>query len=1608
MKSLGRCSLVSVVLCLSTTIASGQVRQSRFAYVATSSGYIAGYVIDPNTGALAPVPGSPFLAPNGLSVFSVTVDPSGRFLYAANGPANFSPYLTGGISAYTIDSSTGSLSLVSGSPYPAPCCQIGVASLTADPTGKFLYAVVAAYGYSAVEAYAMDQTSGALTEAPGSPFVVSTAAAPVSITPNGKFAYVRAPAYYYNGMELFGFAIDSGTGALSPVPGSPFSDTGATSPITIDPTGAFLYLPDPYYGILAFAINSTTGSPTQVPGSPFSAPIAISLTLDPSDRFAYTVDNSCGYPPDGFLTGFTVNGSTGGLSQISTFSAGNCPQTLTMDPRGRFMYVVQQSGILGYSIDPTTGMLSPIAGSPFPGNILSGLTMDSTGQFLYAANRVPSANPPVDPYVYAYSIDGATGALTAIPGSPFPAGNTPIAPVTLTPGPAPVISGPPFLITPIPPALGVTATGISSSPTSSLSNPTVATTSEPITTGNGNYVYQHTDFTLPGRGMPVVFQRSYNSLDSYSGPLGANWTHSYNISLFQDISGNITVKWGDGHGETFTLSGSIYIPQPGVFNTLAKNSDGTFVLTRKDQTQFAFSTVGKLTSIQDKNGNTIQLGYDGSGNLTQITDTVGRNLNFTYDSSNRITKITEPGSRSVSFQYAANNNLVQASDAAGGITSFTYDANHRVTSITQPNGQSLLQNAYDSSGRVVLQTGGRGFATTLAYGTPNPSDTTITDARGNATIHSYDASLRIIKISDAVGGATSFTYDANNDRTSVTNQNGKTTNFSYDSHGNVTGIVDPLANSVSFTYDAANNLLSATNAKAKTTSLTYSGTGNLTKIQDTVGNSTTFSYDSFGELTAKTDARGNTTNFVYDSLGSLTRITDALGHTTNLSYDSIGRLTSITDPNGHAATATYDALSRLVKISDPLGNQTQFAYDSIGNLLKITDANGNATSYAYDATNNLVTVTDALGHVTLYAYDANNNRTTFTNAKGSATSYAYDALNRLNKITDPLSLVTAYTYDAVGNVLAVKDAKGQTNQFTYDALNRLLGIAYADGKVVSYSYDANGNRTSMVDFHGTTAYSYDGLDRLLSVTHPGGKIVSYAFDTVGNRKSLTYPDGKTVNYAYDPANRLSQVTDWLARTTTYSYDAASNVTGITYPNGASLGFSYDGANRLLNVGNTYQGSLGNPISNFAYVLDAVGNRRAVTDGSGKLTAYLYDALNELNSVTVGTSVTAYAYDAAGNRLALSAPGTAVSYTYDAADRLLAAGNTTFSYDNNGNQIVKTPPNGKPLVYSYDAANRLISVVSGKTNNAFSYDGDGNRVSQTTGSGTYSYVNDIASALPVVLQESGPDGDISYVYGLGLISESGPGFDYFYQYDGLGSVVGLTDPKAKLAGRYSYDAWGNTDASVPAPQLGTENKFRFTGEALDPGTGLYYLRARYYDPSTGRLLTPDPFSGVDVLPLSKDGYIYARSNPIRFTDSSGLWSIPLLGTLIDLTNKLFQSLTSAAQKNDTSQDVANCENANFNPDMCHNFRQNLINEQRQTQQAVSDVGKLAATAPGLIYSPIAAPASDAVPAGDVSEFTTLFRAFTTFLKIVNSDIQGQLKDIFSIPVANAAVAGGSQK
>lgn len=753
----------------------------------------------------------------------------------------------------------------------------------------------------------------------------------------------------------------------------------------------------------------------------------------------------------------------------------------------------------------------------------------------------------------------------------------------------------------------------------------------------------------------------------------------------------------------------------------------------------------------------------------------------------------------------------------------------------------------------------------------------ITDKNGNSQTLAYDTIGNLIMVTD-VGGATFlFTYDANGHLTSLKDTAlNRTVSYSCSSL-DLTGVVDPTGQLTSYTYSSDGRLISISAASRIAISNSYDSVGRVVSSSRYPAGTgaactTTFSYDDVNRVTTVTDPLGAATKHYYSGSGVFTKLLNAVGAQTLYTHDGQNQVVSMTNPLGGVTHHSYDARGNRISTTDPLVHTTNWVFDSKNNLTRVTDANDSSTNFAYDARGNLSSVTDAAGGTTSYSYDSRGNKTAIVNAKGSQTSNTFDSANHLVSSIDATGKATTFTYDAGGNLLSQTEPDGNKRTYSYDALRQLTGITYLNGPLtatgpVSYSYDAHGNRVSMVDPTGTTRYAYDSLDRLTSVTFPGNRVVSYGYDCNDNRTSTTY-SGKTVSYSYDAVNRLLSASDG-SDVTQYTYDAAGNPLSVDYPNGAAVSYIYDAANRMTRVANTYIGSDSGPISSFTYSLDNVGNRLQVIDGAGNPTTFTYDPLYRLIGSIVGAKATAYTYDAVGNRLTQTAPGLSLSYTYDAADRLISAGSTLYAYDANGNQISRKV--GKnTTTFAYDAANRLVSASGGgNLTSLFTYDGDGRRVGQNVGSATYAYLNDVAAGFTTVLNETGPDGDIKYVWGVALISADGPTFMNFYHYDGQSSVAGVTDLTGHLEERYVYDVWGRLLLSVPNPGIGTQNKIRYTGEASDPGTGLIYLGGRYYDASLGRFITGDQLEGSERSPQTLNRFVYVTNNPATFTDRTKL-------------------------------------------------------------------------------------------------------------------------------------------
>ena len=335
-----------------------------FAYVANSNvNNVSAYAIDSATGALSAVAGSPFTTGQGPTV---TVDPSGRFAYVAN-------YSDNNVSAYTINGSTGALREIAGSPFAAGTLPI---SVTVDPLGRFAYVVNTCRSashcrFGNVSAYTINSSTGALRAVAGSPFPAGSAPLSVTVDSSGQFAYVLN---YCDSSCAVGtvsaYTINSSTGVLTAVAGSPFATGNGPRSVTVDPSGQFAYVANGEADtVSAYTINSSTGALSAIAGSPFAAgDFPDSVTVDPSGRFAYVANSG------DTVSAYTISSSTGALRAVSgsPFAAGTFPDSVTADPSGRFAYVVSELSfdcsagtVSAYTIDSSTGALSAVAGSPF-------------------------------------------------------------------------------------------------------------------------------------------------------------------------------------------------------------------------------------------------------------------------------------------------------------------------------------------------------------------------------------------------------------------------------------------------------------------------------------------------------------------------------------------------------------------------------------------------------------------------------------------------------------------------------------------------------------------------------------------------------------------------------------------------------------------------------------------------------------------------------------------------------------------------------------------------------------------------------------------------------------------------------------------------------------------------------------------------------------------------------------------------------------------------------------------------------------------------------------------------------------------------------------------
>ncbi|WP_377479990.1 MAG: polymorphic toxin-type HINT domain-containing protein [Microcoleus anatoxicus] len=642
---------------------------------------------------------------------------------------------------------------------------------------------------------------------------------------------------------------------------------------------------------------------------------------------------------------------------------------------------------------------------------------------------------------------------------------------------------------------------------------------------------------------------------------------------------------------------------------------------------------------------------------------------------------------------------------------------------------------------------------------------------------------------------------------------------------------------------------------------------------------TTYEYDAKGRVKAVINAKNERTEFEYDQRDNLVRVTDALLQSTAFKYDEYGQQVGVTFHNGDKVAMGYDRFGRLTAYTDENLSSTKYTYDNFSQLTQIEQPKQLVNGQLQDT-------------FTKYVYDNLSRLQKIEDANTQVTEFKYDEFNRPWQTILPLGQSNRTDYNKFGQVTATTDFNGDKIDYGYDSFGRLNGKNFTDPGIpdVSYTYDpVTLGLATVTDGRGVTRYGYDNYDRLQTVTTPDQKVVQYGYDLLSNITSLVTPTG-TTTYGYDALNRLDTVKKGTRILADYDYNAAGNLSKTTLANGSVEERNYDTRNRLKQIAT--KNSTGTIFSDFKYTLDGVGNRKKVEEFDGRTVDYTYDALNRLTQEKMVGGVTSnrtldYTYDLVGNRLTRNDSGTGLAnYSYDANNRLrqLTQGSqtTAFNYDNNGS-IIQRNDGTQTVNYDWfnDGENRLAGVTNsgpgGTSGTNFVYDAFGNRVASIANGVRTNYLTASAGGLPEVLMEYDAAGQVTadYTHGLGLVSAVRNNREGFYHTDGIGSTRAITDSVGLITDRYTYDAFGGL-----LNQTGTfGNSFQFAGEQRDGSTGLDYMRARYYDPSLGRFISKDAFSGFLSDPYSQHDYQYAHANPVRFTDPTGYFSMQeLMGTV----------------------------------------------------------------------------------------------------------------------------------
>jgi RHS repeat-associated protein len=928
------------------------------------------------------------------------------------------------------------------------------------------------------------------------------------------------------------------------------------------------------------------------------------------------------------------------------------------------------------------------------------------------------------------------------------------------------------------------------------------------------------------------------------------------LLTYYDAAGRVTwtrdgmARWNktvyDDHGRVFMTYRNYENGNPSTVD--AANTAWTTGTDNDIISAHGYNTLGQLQyTIENYVDGAPAASQNANGSWTITEVETDRVTLFSYDTLGRKTDITP-------------NYLAKPTVTNGNYTRTTrFDpATGRVQNTNDLLGQWHAQ-VYDELGRLThtIQNCRSGVTPTL--GGFAACGAQITDRNVRTTKSTYDAFGRVFETTDVLGFVTRTTFD-------------------------------PLDRPIEVIANYQLNVIPTAEINVKTTTTYLDNGGRSWRVTDPTGRNTTYQTDAFGQVTSTTDAATLVTRTVADRTG--VRWSKApTGAITVIVVDGLARpvITIENFQNGTVEAGdgtTYDLT-------------TTTYYDLGGRVNDITTPAGEVTRRVYDLRDQLVTVIEGV-KATCPTY-------TLANADCNLTTdYTYNRAGNLTAIKNPLSYTRTMGYGTRDELLWTKNELNTiTDNRQYDRAGQLIRTDVNGSQLVNtYSYDELGRQKT----RNGQSWTYDALGRTMSFTDPAaasttyGKtgILNYSYDTMHRVKQTQGSlDGDlttgVTDYAYDAAGRVTRA----GPTTFYEYDSAGRpsftrlnswpITEQTYdsvgrPNvlkryyngslSATTTTTYDTAHRMATLKTVTQ-STGATQANFIYTYDRASrvktqSKQTINSSGNPTTAnftYSYDLVGRLMTEVRDSTTTDYRYDAVGNRTLVRVNGTVTqSRGYNAANQVTNPG-WTYEFGR-----LKTDGT---TTYSYDAMDRLTSYVQGGVTFAMSYHGESMVAQYRNGVRQLGLVhNTVTGANSTLLRLHDARNpsivvNTSYMYnvnGQPVWSSETIGSTSTQRIpltDHIGTVFQEYQPAANGSIPKASNTWGE-------PINGVGAELRFAGEFQDGQSGLVFLRARWYQPSSGTFLTRDPFAGFPTTPYSQHQYQYGHSNPVSNTDPSGLY------------------------------------------------------------------------------------------------------------------------------------------